>query len=1096
MASQALLQSADDLRAFAGMVFDRLQSDDRDADRDLLAEVLGRLLEVISDDDEDADSLAGLRGQLLLNAGVHTEEVAGLLRRGRDVAEPDSDELRLMLYLRAVCLSDLPGPPTGPILAELLADLEELHGLLSDDDPLRAEVRVHLADAHWHQARLLMSRFVPPGVASFTDFTPQVNARLAAELSSPEGREALAEARHHLEQADRLAPGNPQYRGLLAGVQILTAGTPAAAQETVKTAQATVKTLREAAADLAPHAEGPSAAALREVATASRAAELVMMDDPPIDDLRAIAAELPEGHVIRPQVLARLGLALHARGDMAAAIEPLAAALPGLGGLEPLRERTAKTLANGVMALAGREPSQAELTALLGDLTRAWPDGPDDAESHAAFGSVLVSRGVRAISRADFETGTRHLNRAIDLLSDDDSRRHTLRFVIAGALADRYSVDKDLRYLDDALAALSELPPGWNAVGPGLPMLLGLINQLRAFHDPASATRRDDAAAKYEEALEQLPPDSPHRALLRLGIDVARVTDDPVSQMSIMARMRALTAGADPDMVTGSEAVLRLLSQSPLNADPAAMRQAAHDLAAQRPGRFPAALVEELISLAHLTRGQYGAAVEAKLAALTERSADVLLQTGVDRALDMSREAADDALEAARLALDHGYMAEALQALELARGMTLHAATAGLPQSSVESGPVGVPGDERTEAVVADPELSRPPSVADIAVCLRERGWDALAYLLPDRAVIVRPDGTVEPFPLPGLADRRALAAFTGAAPESAEWGAALREVCAWAWRAAMEPLLVRLGLSGRIVRLVVVPWGELGLVPWQAAGAPGEGRLCERAAVSFAASARQLLRTVIPVSSYGTAPVVVADPKRDIQLRWGRNECAEIVRLIYPAARRFGTWPGSSRPQHEPAPEPATEPDPDSAPEPGPEPAPEPATVDALTDLLPGGPHPASMLHFACHAQSNAVATRSGLELTEPLTVARLLDRLPDDGPGALVVLSACTSDFTENDFDEALTLATALLATGASTVIGSRWRVGDDARTALMMLMFHHQLAVHDPAEALRRAQAWMLAPRPDELPPDISPIVRTGLDHDLGDPAVWGAFTHQGR
>ncbi|MGO4430735.1 CHAT domain-containing protein, partial [Streptomyces sp. MCAF7] len=98
-------------------------------------------------------------------------------------------------------------------------------------------------------------------------------------------------------------------------------------------------------------------------------------------------------------------------------------------------------------------------------------------------------------------------------------------------------------------------------------------------------------------------------------------------------------------------------------------------------------------------------------------------------------------------------------------------------------------------------------------------------------------------------------------------------------------------------------------------------------------------------------------------------------------------------------------------------------------------------------------------------LTVTRLLDRPWQEQPGApgpLVVLSACETDLSTRDHDEALTLTTAFVSGGARNVVGSRWTAQDGA-SALMMAVFHHYLTVEGqgPADALRAAQLWMLDP-----------------------------------
>ncbi len=133
-------------------------------------------------------------------------------------------------------------------------------------------------------------------------------------------------------------------------------------------------------------------------------------------------------------------------------------------------------------------------------------------------------------------------------------------------------------------------------------------------------------------------------------------------------------------------------------------------------------------------------------------------------------------------------------------------------------------------------------------------------------------------------------------------------------------------------------------------------------------------------------------------------------------------------------------------------------------------------------------------------LTVTRLLDRPPDeqartDGP--LIVLSACQTDFSTRDHDEALTLTTAFVSGGARDVVGSRWTTQDGA-SALLMVVFHHYLAVekYSPVDALRAAQLWMLDPH-RENPGSLSgellrEIERPGLDRL----PVWAAFIHQGH
>jgi CHAT domain-containing protein len=71
-------------------------------------------------------------------------------------------------------------------------------------------------------------------------------------------------------------------------------------------------------------------------------------------------------------------------------------------------------------------------------------------------------------------------------------------------------------------------------------------------------------------------------------------------------------------------------------------------------------------------------------------------------------------------------------------------------------------------------------------------------------------------------------------------------------------------------------------------------------------------------------------------------------------------------------------------------------------------------------------------------------------------VVLSACSTSVTGSAHDEAVSLASAFLAGGATSVFGTLWKV-PDINTSVIMFMLHHHLSVdgYDPIDALRRAQ-----------------------------------------
>lgn len=165
------------------------------------------------------------------------------------------------------------------------------------------------------------------------------------------------------------------------------------------------------------------------------------------------------------------------------------------------------------------------------------------------------------------------------------------------------------------------------------------------------------------------------------------------------------------------------------------------------------------------------------------------------------------------------------------------------------------------------------------------------------------------------------------------------------------------------------------------------------------------------------------------------------------------------------------------------------------MLDRIPG----AALVHLACHAVTAESVDESRLELTAPLSVRRVLDRATRRGatePGPRVVLSSCSSDLTGRDHDEALTLATAFLAAGAVTVVGSRWPVLDRSAGIVTYALHHFLVAGLPAADALRRAQLWLLDPDRAPLRGMPESMRRRCRGRLLADVSVWATFGHQGR
>ena len=478
----------------------------------------------------------------------------------------------------------------------------------------------------------------------------------------------------------------------------------------------------------------------------------------------------------------------------------------------------------------------------------------------------------------------------------------------------------------------------------------------------------------------------------------------------------------------------------------------------------------------------------------------VLLQSGAGDAVRTARGASADAAVLARWCLDDGDPARAAQAVELGRGLALHTAvsTARVPDllraaghaalagewddAAAATGPVGwaealstglgASGDlrERVLDVLRATRGGAGCSPRRRSMPSRRRwvtvGADVLVYLVPGAVdgdlVLVDREGRARAVAAPGLRvepngpPARLVPLLTDSA-HPVQRRRVLREVIDWAGAAVVGPLRAALPGDG-VPRAVLVPADVLGAVPWAAARLPGPGPAryaCQELVISTAASARQLLDVVGRSAAAGSV-VLVGDPTETLP------RVPEEV-----AALRDGPYPGAVVLD-------------------GPD-----ATPDAVLDRLPG----AALVHLACHAVSAESVDESRLELTAPLTVRRLLERAGAAG-GSTVVLPSCSSDLTARDHDEALTLATAFLAAGAVTVVGTRWPILD--RTAgIVTFALHHFLATGLPAaDALRRTQLWLLDPARAPLPGMPEPMRRRCRGAVLADPAVWAAFGHQGR
>ncbi|WP_329383761.1 CHAT domain-containing protein [Streptomyces sp. NBC_01716] len=832
------------------------------------------------------------------------------------------------------------------------------------------------------------------------------------------------------------------------------------------------------------------------------------------DDFRRLIAALQAANTTSVDFVNQVG-----GGDPAAVNQQLGRLREALDGLPEGTPN--KDALEGLMALlftasegaGGTLQDQAiglEHTRTITDFLRRQSESSIPmADGFAIMADVMgLMTEVRTAGQAEDVERLRGLLPKAEALADAVPEDHDFRFVavftraMARLMLGRFTMDREL-----LLRGLADFEEGSAAAG-GSPVPIG------------------------EEELESMIPDL---AALRsyLTDDAANIPDRDVPPPDAPADR--LNSAAD-----------RLGMRYAFTRDPADLDAAITTLERLREhirqGRAPRVAAKSLWSLAEFYRARWhreqsasdaDAATDAANEALEALAADVLLQHGAEHRLTTAREGASLGVRAALWAASHGRVDDAVAALELGRALVLQSAATSraVPDLLEEHGhpelaaawrksgtadstelPAELPSTLRREALEALGYRKRgglfgTPTLRELADGVGEAGADALIYLVPsgeDEApgmvLAVGPEIGIGAGALPMLSASgtaplehyldaaAARAEHPGEAAERA-WEEALSDLCDWAYEvfahvlAGLEEHLPGEAADRRTPRVVLVPCGRLGIVPWHAARFPADAPhdyLCQALVISYAASGSQFLRTVKraprdPVS----APAMVADPS--LSLTYAEVEVLELRNAFYPGARLYGDF--ASLP-------------PDSVPA---------GTPDQLLALL-AQDH--SMVHLATHGMAGIRPTESALHLAPDgrgekigrLNVTRLLDRPPPDGQaaqdGPLIVLSACETDLSTRDHDEALTLTTAFVSGGARDVVGSRWTARDSVSTLLMAVFHHHLRAGLSPVDALRAAQLWMLDPDRRD-PGRLSDSLRPDIGRpDLQRPALWAAFIHQGH
>ncbi|MGH3937860.1 MAG: CHAT domain-containing protein [Pseudonocardiaceae bacterium] len=846
----------------------------------------------------------------------------------------------------------------------------------------------------------------------------------------------------------------------------------------------------------------------------------------------------PEAHPIRGVIAPNLAAILYSRALLGGELENFDAAefFSSYGGSIPSGEIGKQVGRSGRMnALGDSMAAVVKLarnrynldTALLDEvaekLTAANRQLADDDPIRQMLSSTVsgvhMMRGGLELSEGGLTTaGTQAFQADVDAFvaasqqSPEGRFDHVMDTVQAAmAQAGQGFLVRDRRSLDQGISALGRicakpdlsLYEQLSALGCLSMSLRMRYQHFRRHHDLSNAINRLEQA---QALIAQSPPDGADAAPLFLLLgDCYHTRADP----NLRDRQRAVEAGVRALRERAIDVLLQSNSERAVNIALAATGEAA-DVASWclAGGRGPAA-VEAL---------ELGRAIVLHFVTIDASIPALLAEGGhPDLAAEWAAQA-DRTDYGAQLPWNLGDEPEDQdQRAQAAAKMMADLSTAPVPSNLRRRVLRAVEGTD------AHARLLSPPPVADIADALRATESSALVYLLPNEeeragiAVIVYPDGTVTHRKLAGLRCGRGTvfgtflqaqrdlhatpSEFREASPspeesgteeagteepsleESRQWQSRLNEICDWAWTAAMDEVLSAIDrpARGRVPRLVLVPVGELGTVPWHAACRTvpegGPRYACQDMVISYASSARQFIDTSRrPKPPWHSAPAVVrvgGDQLRE-KLFWASRETEELRRCFYPHGTYLGAPMGKGKR----------------------------AKVEQVLRLLPSrNSAGASVLHLGCHAVLEDPPLNSHLVLTDGrLRVRDMLEQArgrPVDATGGLVILAACASDLTGSAHDEALTLTTAFLAAGSIGVVGARWAVGD-VPTALFMVMFHHYLnrGYDDPATALRAAQRWMLDKR-RRLPEGVSHLFADELALlDLTETGNWAAFTYQGQ
>lgn len=787
---------------------------------------------------------------------------------------------------------------------------------------------------------------------------------------------------------------------------------------------------------------------------------------------REAVAVTPAEHPDRPRRLGTLTLALlrdfgysrqRDRGDEAIRVSREAAAITPVG--HPLRPLL---LANAANVLRARY----EWTGDLADLNEAialadeaveitTPDDPARPRRQAGLGTALLRRFESTGRRPDADRAVRLLHAAVARSPEDHPERPGLLANLGIALFRRFEDSEDEADLQASLDA------GQAAV------------QATPHDDPDRARRLSQLAAPLRARYLRTGAEADLEAALTSARSAAHTLGDGDSYFNLaMAlrlrheRDRQASASAGEDRVAAEAAFARCarsVGTAPLIRAAAAAYCAQLNVEGGDWLAADAAYAQALEFVPMLTGRQFGWDSRhrqlARLASLGTDAAAVAVHLG-------DPERAVLILEQARGILIGQMIEQHRDVDELSRVAPDLAAEFSHLAILLAADTSASSEFDADPAMMADPAAARREAVArwdDLIATIRRTVPDHERFLAAPRlgdllpaaadgpvvvinvsryrcdALIVRQAG-IEVCPLPALtleeAARNAERFFAATVAEE-DPGEALPDVLDWLWTVLSAPVLT--ALKPAPGRLWWMPTGVLSGLPLHAAACrdPAEPAVLDRVISSYTTTLRTLIDARARDSAAleaNTVIVAMTETPGAAPLPRAAAEAALIGRLL---GGQVATLLDGR------------------------------ATPTAVREAL----RHATLAHLACHAIADLIDPASGALLLSGgrLTVGDIAalpwaDRL-------LAYLSACTTAVSEGLLaDEGMHVASGFQLAGFRHVIGTLWRIDDDAAVSIAENFYRSLRDGCPPAVALHTAVRGFRARYP-------------------ASPALWGAFVHIG-